>query len=77
MPGHVRCTSTCRFWGKCRHYEDECHKKKRISDKWKATNTTGKSGGKSESKGRGKGEGKHNNRQGQYQGGWVVPPRRC
>ena len=30
---HFRCTITCGYCGKRRHYEDECHIKKRESDK--------------------------------------------
>ena len=32
---HFRCTITCGYCGKHRHYEDECHIKKRESDKLK------------------------------------------
>ena len=32
---HFRCTITCGYCGKLRHYEDECHIKKRVSDKLK------------------------------------------
>ena len=32
---HFRCTITCRYCGKRRRYEDECHLKKRESDKLK------------------------------------------
>ena len=32
---HFRCTITCGFCGKHRHYEDECHIKSRESDKLK------------------------------------------
>ena len=32
---HFRCTITCRYWGKRRHYEDECHIKRRESKKLK------------------------------------------
>ena len=32
---HFRCTITCSYCGECRHYEDECHIKKRESDKLK------------------------------------------
>ena len=32
---HFRCTITCGYCGKCRHYEDECHIKKRENDKLK------------------------------------------
>ena len=32
---HFRCTITCGYCGKRRHYEDKCHIKKRESDKLK------------------------------------------
>ena len=32
---HFRCTITCGYHGKCRHYEDKCHIKKPESDKLK------------------------------------------
>ena len=32
---HFRCTITCGYCGKRRHYEDKCHIKKRQSDKVK------------------------------------------
>ena len=32
---HFRCTITCGYCGKRRHYEDECHIKKKESDKLK------------------------------------------
>ena len=32
---HFRCTITCGYCGKRRHYEDECHIKKRETDKLK------------------------------------------
>ena len=32
---HFRCVITCGYCGKRRHYEDECHIKKRESDKHK------------------------------------------
>ena len=32
---HFRCTTTCGYCGKHRHYEDQCHIKKRESDKLK------------------------------------------
>ena len=32
---HFRCTSTCGYCGKRRHYEDKCHIKERESDKLK------------------------------------------
>ena len=33
---HFRCTNTCGYCGKRRHYEDECHIKKRESHKPKS-----------------------------------------
>ena len=32
---HLRCTITCGYCGRRRHYEDECYIKKRESDKYK------------------------------------------
>ena len=32
---HFRCTITCGYCGKRRHYQDECHIKKRESEKHK------------------------------------------
>ena len=52
MPDHYRCTITCDFCGKRKHYEDECYHKKRLSAKLK-----GEHPGKSSGKGRGKGKG--------------------
>ena len=65
---HFRCTITCGYCGKCRHYEDECHIKKRESDKLKRqeaerqknqtptrTPRIGDKGGKGAGKGGGKG----------------------
>ena len=65
---HFRCTISCGYCGKCRHYEDKCHIKKRESDKLKRqeaerqkTQTptrnpqNGDKGGKGSGKGCGKG----------------------
>ena len=65
---HFRCIITCGYCGKCRHYEDECHIKKRESDKHKRqggerqktqtstrTPQNGDKGGKGGCKGGGKG----------------------
>ena len=30
MPDHYRCTITCAFCGKRKHYEDECYHKQRL-----------------------------------------------
>ena len=38
---HLRCTITCGYCGKRRHYEDECHIKKRESDKLKRQEAEG------------------------------------
>ena len=64
---HFRCTITCGYCGKRRHYEDECHIKKHESDKLKRqeaerqkTQTPAKNppNGDKVGKGRGKGGGK-------------------
>ena len=52
MPDHYRCTITCAFCGKRKHYEDECYHKQRLSAKLK-----GEDPGKSSGKGGGKGNG--------------------
>ena len=46
---HFRCTITCGYCGKRRHYEDECHMKRRKSEKLKKAeeercNNVGKGG---------------------------------
>ena len=66
MPDHYRCTFTCAFCGKRKHYEDECYHKQRLSAKPKGEDPgkgSGKGGGKGKddsgkgkSKGRGKGQ---------------------
>ena len=63
MPDHYRCTITCAFCGKRKHYEDECYHKQRLSAKPKSENGSGKGTadkdkdkGKGKSKGRGKGQ---------------------
>ena len=52
MPDHQRCTITCAFCGKRKHYEDECYQKQRLSAKLE-----GKDPGKGSGKGSGKGNG--------------------
>ena len=70
MPDHYRCTITCAFCGKRKHYEDECYHKQRLSAKLKGEDPgkgSGKGGGKGngndsgkgKSKGRGKGQDKN------------------
>ena len=63
---HYRCTITCAFCGKRKHYEDECYHKQRLSAKLKTENGSVKGSGKGDankdsgegkSKGNGKGQG--------------------
>ena len=61
MPHHYRCTITCAFCGKRKHYEDECYHKQRLSAKLKGEDPgkrSGKGGGKSNSNDSGKGKSK-------------------
>ena len=66
LPDHYRCTITCAFCGKRKHYKDACYHKQRLSAKLKTENTSGKGSGKGnadkdsgngKSKGNGKGLG--------------------
>ena len=66
MPDHYRCTVTCAFCRKRKHYEDKCYHKQRLSAKLKTENASGrgsgkgyadKDSGKGKSKGNGKGQG--------------------
>ena len=66
LPDHYRCTITCAFCGKRKHYEDECYHKQRLLAKLRTENASGKGGGKGnankdnsqgKSKGNGKGQG--------------------
>ena len=66
LPDHYRCTITCVFCGKRKHYEDECYHKQRLSAKLKTENASDKGSGKGnadkdsgrgKSKGNGKGQG--------------------
>ena len=75
MPHHYRCTITCAFCGKRKHYKDKCHHKQRLSAKLNTENGSGKGSGKgtadqdsgkSKSKGRGKGQEKGKGGQGGY-----------
>ena len=54
LPDHHRCTITCAFCGKRKHYEDECYHKQRLSVKLK-----GEDPGKGSGKGGGKGKGNY------------------
>ena len=84
MPDHYRCTITCAFCGKRKHYEDECYHKQRLSAKLKgedpgkgsgkdAGKGNGNDSGKGKSKGRGKGQDK---RQGGRGGGANRQPNK-
>ena len=66
LPDHYRCTITCAFCRKRKHYEDECYHQQGLSAKLKTENASGKGGGKGnankhngqgKSKGNGKGQG--------------------
>ena len=68
LPDHYRCTITCEFCGKRKHYKDECYHKQRLSAKLKNKNGSSKGSGKGKadqdsgkgkSKGRGKGQEKN------------------
>ena len=59
MPDHYRCTTTCAFCGKRKHYEDECYHKQRLSAKLKGEDPgegSGKGGGKGNGNDSGKGK---------------------
>ena len=63
LPDHYRCTITCAFCGKRKHYEDECYHKQRLPAKLKTKNGSGKGSGKGNAdkdsgKGKSKGNGK-------------------
>ena len=62
MPDHYRCTITCAFCGKCKHYEDECYHKQRLSAKLKGEDPgkgSGKGGGRDKNDcGKGKSKGR-------------------
>ena len=47
MLDRYRCTITCAFCGKRKHYEDESYHKQRLSAKLKTQNASGKGSGKS------------------------------
>ena len=63
LPDHYRCTITCAFCGKRKHYEDECYHKQRLLAKLKGEDPgkgSGKGGGegKGNDSGKGKSEGR-------------------
>ena len=66
LPDHYRCTITCAFCGKRKHYEDECYDQQRLSSRLKTEKGSGKGSGKGnadkdsgkgKSNGNGEGEG--------------------
>ena len=57
LPDHYRCTITCAFCGKQKHYEDECYHKQRLSAKLRGEDP-GKASGKGGGKGKGNDSGK-------------------
>ena len=63
LPDHYRCTITCLFCSRRKHYEDECYHKQRLSAKLKTKNPSGKSSGKGNAdKDSGKGKSKGNSK---------------
>ena len=71
LPDHYRCTITCAFCGKRKHYEDECHHKQRLSAKLKGEDPgkgSGKGGGKAKGNDSGKGKSKRRGQGGQDKG---------
>ena len=61
LPDHYRCTITCAFCRKRKHYEDKCYHKQRLSAKLKGEDPgkgSGKGGGKSKGNDSGKGKSK-------------------
>ena len=73
LPDHYRCTITCAFCGKTKHYQEECYHKQRLSAKLRKENGSGKGSGKGnanpdsgkgKSKGRDKGQEKTKGAQG-------------
>ena len=73
MVDHYRCTITCAFCGKRKHYEDECYHKQRLFAKQNCEDPgkgSGKGGGKRNGKDSGKGKSKgHGKGQDKSQGG--------
>ena len=72
MTDHYRCTTTCAFCGKRKHYEDECYHKQRLSAKLKSENGSGKGSGKgnaNQNSGKGKSKGHGKGQSGKGKGG--------
>ena len=71
LPDHYRCTITCAFCGKQKHYEDECYHKQCLSAKLKGEDPgkgSGKGGGKAKGNDSGKGKSKGRGQGGQDKG---------
>ena len=63
LPDHYRCTITCAFCGKRKHYENECYYKQRLSAKLKTEKSSGRGSGKGKAdKGSGEGKSKGNSK---------------
>ena len=61
LPDHCRCTITCAFCGKRKHYEDECYHKEEDPGKGRGKDSdegNDNDSGKGKSKGRGEGQDK-------------------
>ena len=74
LPDHYRCTITCAFCGKKKHYEDKCYHKQCLSAKLKTENASGKGSGKGNAdkesgQGKSKGDGKGQGGKGKGKGG--------
>ena len=71
LPDNYRCTITCAFCGKRKHYEDECYHKQRLSAKLRGEDPgkgSGKGGGKAKGNDSGKGKSKGRGQGGQDKG---------
>ena len=71
LPDHYRCTITCAFCGKRKHYDYECYHKQRLSAKLKGEDpgkSSGKGGGKAKGNDSGKGKSKGRGQGGQDKG---------
>ena len=79
LPDHNRCTTTCAFCGKRKHYEDECYHKQRVSAKLKTENASCKGSGKGDANkdnGQGKSKGNGKGQGGKGKGGRGGPDRK-
>ena len=79
LPDHYRCTITCAFCGKRKHYEDECYHKQRLSAELKTENASRKGSGKGNAdkdSGKGKFKGNGKGQGGKGKGGQGVSDRK-